>query len=125
MSDSPSFVRLPFSLSGRALAVVSAPLDDDQFAAHQVEFIKHVFGYCAYLRAHYRETPVSDAFLAVFVNLVEVMDANAPDDARRCVAQLLEVFRVVFPGAGLELGPLLQPAPRPPPDGEAQEDGAS
>lgn len=117
MSDSPSFVRLPFSLSDRTLAVVPEPLDDDEFAAHQIEFIKHVFGYCAYLRKHSRETPVSDAFLAVFVNLFEVMDANAPDDAHRCITQLLEVVRVVFPGAGLEVLP--PPAPRPPPDTEA------
>ena len=123
MSDSPLFVRLPFALSDRTLAVISAPLDDDEFAAHQVEFIKHVFGYCAYLREHSRETPVSDAFLAVFVNLFEVMDANAPDDARRCVTQLLEVFRVVFPGFVLEVLP--RPAPRPPPDIEAQEHGMS
>jgi hypothetical protein len=97
MSDSPSYVRLPSALSDRALTVISPPLDDEEIAAHQVEFIKHVFGYCAYLREHSRETPVSDAFLSVFVNLFEVMDANAPDDARRCATQLHGIFRIVIP----------------------------
>lgn len=119
MSDSPSYVRLPFSLSDRPLAVIPASLDDDEFAAHQVEFIKHVFGYCAYLREHRRETPVSDAFLSVFVNLFEAMDANAPGDARRCAGQLLKVFRVVVPGFDGEGPP--PAAPGSPPDIAAQE----
>lgn len=117
--DPPSYVRLPYALSNRPLAVTSPLLDDDEFAAHQVEFIKHVFGYCAYLREHSRETPVSDAFLSVFVNLFETLDANAPDDARRCAGQLLEIFRVVVPGFGIEMQVLS--APGWPPDTEAQE----
>ncbi|WP_208866305.1 hypothetical protein [Paraburkholderia lacunae] len=109
MSDSPSYLRLPSALSNRPLAVISPSLDDDQFAAHQVEFIKHVFGYCTYLREHSRETPMSDAFLSVFVNLFDAMDANAPDDARRCAGQLLKIFRVVIPEFDLELRTQLAP----------------
>jgi hypothetical protein len=119
MSDSPSYIRLPSALSGKPLAVVSPSLDDDQFAAHQVEFIRHVFGYCAYLRERSRETPMSDAFLSVFVNLFDAMDANAPDDARRCAGQLLKIFRVVIPEFDLELRTQL--ARRFPPDIETQE----
>lgn len=97
MSDT-SYVRLPAGLVDHRVAVVSRVLDDDEFAAQQIEFIKHVFGYCAYLSEHARETPVSDAFLAVFVNLFEAIDANAPEDARRCAKQLMIVLQAVFPG---------------------------
>ena len=97
MSDISSYVRLPAGLSDRHLTVVPLALDDDEFAAQQIEFIKHVFGYCAYLREHARETPVSDAFLTVFVNLFEAIDANAPEDARRCSSQLIGILRAVFP----------------------------
>jgi hypothetical protein len=98
MNDTSSYVRLPAGLVERRLAVIPLALDDDEFAAQQIEFIKHVFGYCVYLREHARETPVSDAFLAVFVNLFEAIDANAPEDARRCATQLVGVLQVVFPG---------------------------
>jgi hypothetical protein len=97
MSDLTTYIRLPPALSDKRLTVVPTPIDDDEFAARQVEFVRQVFSYCAHLREHDRETPVSDAFLAVFVNLFEAMDTNAPDDARRCALQLREVFRVVFP----------------------------
>lgn len=97
MSDLTTYVRLPAALSDKRLAVVPPSIDDDEFAAQQIEFIRQVFSYGAYLREHKRETPVSDAFLTAFVNLVEAMDTNAPGDARRCVAQLQDIFRVVFP----------------------------
>ncbi|EJO59661.1 hypothetical protein BURMUCF2_B0271 [Burkholderia multivorans CF2] len=42
-------------------------MGDDEFAAHQIEFIQRVFSYSAYLREHARETPVSDSFLIAFV----------------------------------------------------------
>jgi hypothetical protein len=119
MSDTPSYIRLPYALSDRPLAVIPPSLDDDQFAAQQVEFIKHVFGYCAYLREHSRETPVSDAFLSVFVNLFDAMDANAPGDARRCAGQFLKILRVVVPEFDIEARP--QPATRWPPGLDAQE----
>jgi hypothetical protein len=102
------YICLPSALSAAPLAVLPPLPDDDEFATHQVAFIRHVFGYCEFLRAHSRETPVSDAFLAVFVNLFEVVNTNAPEDARRCASQLREILRVVFPG--------LDPDARPPPE---------
>ncbi|OXC76077.1 hypothetical protein BSU04_23710 [Caballeronia sordidicola] len=98
MNAPTSYIRLPSALSDAPLVVLPPSLDDDEFAAHQVEFIRRVFGYCEFLRAHSRETPVSDAFLAAFVNLFEAMNTNAPEDARRCAKQLQEILRVVFPG---------------------------
>lgn len=98
MNDSSSYVRLPAGLSNRLLAVAPSPLGDDEFAAQQIEFIRHAFGHCAYLREHAREAPVCDAFLGVFVNLFEAMDVNAPEEARRCAVQLRAILQVVFPG---------------------------
>ncbi|MBB3262041.1 hypothetical protein F4827_006917 [Paraburkholderia bannensis] len=98
MNDSYKYFRLPAGLSGRELAVTAPPLEDDEFAAHQIEFIRRVFGHCAYLREQGRETAVGDAFLSVFVNLIEAMDANAPEEAQRCAIQLLGILRIVFPG---------------------------
>jgi hypothetical protein len=98
MNDSSQYLRLPAGLSDRQLAVTPPPLEDDEFAAQQIEFIRHVFGHCAYLREQGRETAVGDAFLSVFVNLFEAMDVNAPEEARRCAAQLRGVLRIVFPG---------------------------
>lgn len=103
MNAPTSYIRLPSALSDAPLLVLPPPLDDDEFAAHQVEFIQRVFGYCEFLRAHSRETPVSDAFLAAFVNLFDVMNINAPEDARRCAAQLRDILRVVFPGPDPEV----------------------
>lgn len=98
MNDSSHYIRLPAGLSDQLLAVMPSPLEDDEFAAQQIEFIRHVFGHCAYLRENGRETPVGDAFLGVFVNLFEAMDVNAPEEARRCAIQLRGILRVVFPG---------------------------
>lgn len=97
MTDFFSYIKLPAGLSDRNLTLVPESLDDDQFAARQIEFVRHVFGYCSFLSDHERETPVSDAFLTVFVNLFDVMDSNAPDDARRCAGQLMKVLQVIFP----------------------------
>ncbi|WP_179894836.1 MULTISPECIES: hypothetical protein [Burkholderia] len=95
MSDRPSYIRLPPSLSDSVLAVVPPSVGDDEFAAHQIEFIQRVFGYSAYLREHARETPVSDSFLIAFVSLLEAIDANAPEDARRCARQLQRILRML------------------------------
>jgi hypothetical protein len=109
MNAPTSYIRLPSALSDGPLVVPPQPLDDDEFSAHQVEFIQHVFGYCAFLRARSRDTPVSDAFLAVFVNLIEVLNTNAPDDARRCAAQLQEILGIVFPGLDSNTSPMVEP----------------
>jgi len=101
LSDNTSYVRLPHTLTAdRTLTVASAPMDDAQFEAHQVDFIRHLFGYCAYLREHGRETPVSDAFLPVLVKLLEVLELNAPSEARQCAAQLTRIMQVTFPDLG-------------------------
>ncbi|WP_180970416.1 hypothetical protein [Burkholderia sp. WAC0059] len=97
MNDSSQYIRLPAGLSDRLLAVTPSPLEDDEFAAQQIEFIRHVFGHCTYLREQGREAPVGDAFLGVFVNLFEAMDVNAPEEARRCAIQLRGILRVIFP----------------------------
>jgi len=118
MNAPTSYIRLPSALSAAALVVLPPSLDDDEFAAHQVEFIQRVFGYCEFLRAHSRETPVSDAFLAAFVNLFEVMNTNAPEDAHRCAAQLQQILHVVFPGLDSNGRPPVEP-PQPPGIGPA------
>lgn len=41
--------------------------------------------------------PLSDAFLGVLVNLIDVLDANAPDEARHCIQQLVRVLKTVSP----------------------------
>ncbi|VWC82316.1 hypothetical protein BCO18175_02790 [Burkholderia contaminans] len=110
MSDHPSYIRLPLSLSDSALVVVPPSLDDDEFAAHQVEFIKCVFSYSAYLRERERETPVSDSFLIAFVSLFEAIDANAPEDARRCALQLQQILRMLVTGPdGISPEPSIPP----------------
>ena len=97
MSDEASYVKLPPGLSDHSLTLVPSSLDEDEFVAHQVEFVRHIFGYCAYLAEHGRETAVSDAFLSVFVNLFDVMDSNVPCDARLCAGQLMKVLYAIFP----------------------------
>ncbi len=103
LNDLTSYVRLPHGHdSVNPLTVASEPMDDDQFSARRIEFIRHLFGYSAYLREHARATPVSDAFLPVFVMLLEVLELNAPIEARQCVAQLTQVIRVTFPGLDVD-----------------------
>ncbi|MGF6768060.1 hypothetical protein P3T18_000530 [Paraburkholderia sp. GAS199] len=106
MTDSISYVRLPHTLAARqTLIVPSEPLDDSQFAAHELEFVRKLFGYSEFLRKCARETPVSDAFLPVLVMLLEVIDLNAPHEARRCVSQLKQILEVTFPEGGVAVLP--------------------
>jgi hypothetical protein len=44
MIDSVTYIRPPPALSDQPLIVESPPLYDDEFAAHQSEFIQHMFG---------------------------------------------------------------------------------
>ncbi|WP_181969733.1 hypothetical protein [Paraburkholderia sp. DHOC27] len=85
--------------------VVPETVTDEEFAAHQIEFLRRVFAHSAYLREQSRPTPVSDAFLAAVVGLMEALDINAPDDAQRCALQLQRIFKSVFPGSNLEAHP--------------------
>jgi hypothetical protein len=82
-------------------------MDDAQFEARQVEFIRHLFGYCAYLREHGRAAPVSDAFLAVLVKLLEVLELNAPSEARQCAAQLARIMQVTVPDLDVLSSPII------------------
>ncbi|MFM0610221.1 hypothetical protein PQR05_37610 [Paraburkholderia sediminicola] len=111
MNDSTSYVRLPHTLtSANPLTVASEPIDGDQFSARQIELVRHLFGYCAYLREHARTTPMSDAFLPVFVLLLEVLELNAPLEARQCVAQLSQVIRVTFPDLEVDTAQAMESA---------------
>jgi hypothetical protein len=95
-----SSIRLPIALHSHAPEVhASEALDDEQFAAEQVAFIKILFGYVAYLRGCSRETPVADAFLSTFVNLLETLEANGPGEAHGCATKLQQIIPVIFPGS--------------------------
>ena len=99
MSESP-YIRLPIVLHPHAPEVhASESLDDEQFAVQQVAFIKALFGYVAYLRERSRETPIADAFLSTFVNLLETLEANGPGEAQGCATKLQQIIPVVFPGS--------------------------
>jgi hypothetical protein len=51
LSEFTPYVRLPHTLTvDKPSVVASGSIDDDQFAAHQVEFVRQLFGYCTYLR---------------------------------------------------------------------------
>ncbi|HZZ14271.1 MAG TPA: hypothetical protein VFE79_26565 [Paraburkholderia sp.] len=111
MSDFTSYVRLPHTLiSDAPLTIASAPIDSDQFAARQVEFVSHLFGYCAYLRDQGRTTPISDAFLPVLVMLLEVLELNSAPDAHRCAAQLSKILMVTFPDLNIDTTQVLDAA---------------
>jgi hypothetical protein len=95
-----SFIRLPIALHSHAPEVhASGALDDEQFALQQVAFIKVLFGYVAYLRERSRETPVADAFLSTFVNLLETLEANGSCEAQGCATKLQQIIPVIFPGS--------------------------
>jgi hypothetical protein len=108
LSEFTPYVRLPHTLTvDKPSVVASGSIDDDQFAAHQVEFVRQLFGYCTYLREHARTTPVSDAFLAVFVMLLEVLELNAPIETRQCITELGRIMQVTFPGLEVETKQIL------------------
>ncbi|HEY1998822.1 hypothetical protein [Paraburkholderia sp.] len=97
MSELPRIL-LPIALNPHALEVSpAAQLNDEQFAVHQAEFVRTLFGYIAFLRENARETPIADAFLATFVILLETMEANAPVEARNCAMKLQQIIRVIYP----------------------------
>jgi hypothetical protein len=94
------YIRLPIVLHPHAPEVhASEALDEEQFAVQQVAFIKALFGYVAYLRECSRETPIADAFLSTFVNLLETLEANGPGEAQGCTTKLQQIIPVIFPGS--------------------------
>jgi hypothetical protein len=101
LTDPIRYVALPHTLATKqTVTIPSGPLDDAQFAAYELEFVRHLFGYADFLRNCSRETPVSDAFLPVLVMLLEIIDLNAPLEARRCVSQLKQILEITFPDVG-------------------------
>jgi hypothetical protein len=111
LSEFTSYVQLPHAPAADvSLIIASEAIDSAQFAARQVEFIRHVFGYIAYLREQARETPVSDAFLPAFVTLLEVLQLNAPVEADQCAAQLIRIMKVTFPDLDFDAAQILEPS---------------
>jgi len=96
MDDQPLYIHLPDTLSNIQSVLASDPLDDDEFVAHQVEFIQKAFGHASFLRSCGRDTPVSDAFLTAFVQLLEVIEVNAPAEAQYCRTQLSLILQQVL-----------------------------
>lgn len=100
MNDSQSYIALPETLAVKqAVTVPSEQIDDDEIASRQLEFVRYLFGYAAYLRKGSRQTPVSDAFLQIFVTLLDILELNAPLEARHCANQLKQILDVTFPDA--------------------------
>jgi hypothetical protein len=75
-------------------------INDAQYAARELEFVRDLLGYSEHLRECSREMPLSDAFLPVLVMLLEVLDLNAPLEARQCAGQLRQILEVMFPDPG-------------------------
>lgn len=96
MDDSPPRIRLPHSVSEKSGLVVSTSLNDDEFQHHKIEFIRAIFGYASFLQLSGRKTSLSDAFLMVFVGMLEVLEANAPEEAAGCRVQLQLLLEQVF-----------------------------
>lgn len=91
-------IRLPLGFpSDQSAVTAEGPQNDEQFARHQLEFIRQLFGRSEYLRMHGGTTHVSDAFLSMFITLLDVLIANAPSEAQQCATQLRRVLDVVLP----------------------------
>ena len=91
-------IQIPIGPLGKAtLPALIEPVSDAEFLLRQRDFIQQVFGHSSYLHARARVMPTSDAFLGVLVNLIDVLDANSPDEARHCVQQLVHVLKTVSP----------------------------
>ncbi|WP_224101017.1 hypothetical protein [Paraburkholderia caribensis] len=98
MSEPLARFRLPPSLDGERKSISSSPrIDGEKFAACQIQFLQDVFGYREYLRIAARETPTTDAFLPVFVALLEAMETNDSAEARNCASQLGRIIQIIFP----------------------------
>lgn len=98
MTSFRTHIQIPVGPLGEApLPALSEPVSDAEFLLRQRDFIQQVYGHSNFLQAHARAMPTSDAFLGVLVNLIDVLDANAPDEARHCIEQLVRVLMTVSP----------------------------
>jgi hypothetical protein len=98
MPSSRTHIQIPIGPLGEAtLLALTDPVSDAEFLLRQRDFIQQVFGHSSYLHTRARAMPLSDAFLGVLVNLIDVLDANAPDEARHCIHQLIHVLKTVSP----------------------------
>ncbi|MBJ9679014.1 MULTISPECIES: hypothetical protein [Burkholderia] len=100
MNDKASYFQIPTPTFQRALAIVPAPIDDEAFAAHLVDFSRYVFAHAEHLRVYQRTTPLSEAFLGAFVGLLEIVEMNSPEDATRCMARFREIVATPAPPEG-------------------------
>jgi len=71
-------------------------LSDPDYARVQVELIKAVYARAAKLET---EHPLPDviAFLEVFVNLIDAMEVNGPEQAQACMHELKKILSVLCP----------------------------
>ena len=97
MNRARAYIRLPFSLlSATPSIIASTPQDEDELSARQLEFIQHLFGYCAYIQEHGDSLQMSDVFVRVLTNLINTLHENMPAETIQCVMELQKFIRAGF-----------------------------
>lgn len=90
----------PIYFPPKLAATSEDPLDDalsdHDYARVQVELVKAVYARAAKLDTEH-PLPEVVAFLEVFVNLIDAMEVNGPEQAQACMHELKKILNAVYP----------------------------
>jgi hypothetical protein len=98
MTKSSTPIYFPPKLSNNPEDPLSKSLSDQEYARLQVELVKATYARAAQLGNEHL-TPEVATFLEVFINLIDTMELNGPDDAHACMTELKKILNAVYPAS--------------------------
>jgi hypothetical protein len=75
---------------------LSESLSDQAYARLQVDLVKAAYARAAQLATEHSSSEVA-TFLELFINLIDAMELNGPDQAHVCMSELRKILNAVYP----------------------------
>ncbi|MDR5826065.1 hypothetical protein [Caballeronia sp. LZ043] len=97
MPDSRHVIRFPLRLSPRPVEALTDPLPASEFNELEVRFALALYAKADAERVDGRSEAVPANFLGVFVDLIDILEANGRDDAHRAMVDLSRVIEALYP----------------------------
>lgn len=96
MPDSRFKIKFPLTMTLGPVEALSYAVSSDELTTMQVNLARAIYSRADEERVAGRADAVPANFLRVFINLVDVLEANDTGDADRCIADLRKVLNAVY-----------------------------
>ncbi len=96
MPDSRHTLKFPAHLAEKPVDALSHVVPEKEILAMQVSLMLAIYSRADEARAQGRNDAVADGFLRLFVNIIDTLEANGPDDAQHCMDKLKTIISAIY-----------------------------